>query len=160
MWSFIVLLDSRSLKDSNGISFAIFGSTDKKIWFLQDWDQIWFQFLIRVSVLTRGWPRGLIWLDDTGSFGSGLWAVRSKEIRTSQICPYRLDKWSNLGHQISIQRARKEGRGTHQGLGFRREITGEAHWWLNSGEASVVQNYVGDVDDMRRRTVISFVWSS
>jgi hypothetical protein len=33
IWSFIVLMDSTSSKDSNGISFAIFRITDQKIWF-------------------------------------------------------------------------------------------------------------------------------
>jgi hypothetical protein len=36
----MVLLDSILPKDSNGITFAIFGPTDQKIWILQDWDQI------------------------------------------------------------------------------------------------------------------------
>jgi hypothetical protein len=34
IWDFIALLDSTGFKDSNGISFAIFGSTDQKIWIL------------------------------------------------------------------------------------------------------------------------------
>jgi hypothetical protein len=44
---FIVLLDSRCSKDSNGISIVNFRVTDQKIWILQDWDQIWFEILIR-----------------------------------------------------------------------------------------------------------------
>jgi hypothetical protein len=52
--SFIVLLDSRCSKDSNGILFAIFGCRDQKIWILQDWDQFWFEILIRNYVLTEG----------------------------------------------------------------------------------------------------------
>jgi hypothetical protein len=31
-------MDSTSLKDSNGILFAIFGYLDQKIWILQDWN--------------------------------------------------------------------------------------------------------------------------
>jgi hypothetical protein len=54
IWSFIVLLDSRCSKDSNGISFIIFGPTDQKIWFSEDLDQFWFQILIWNRVLTGG----------------------------------------------------------------------------------------------------------
>jgi hypothetical protein len=49
----MVLLASTSLKDSNGMRFAIFGSTELKIWFLQDADQIWFEILNQTSVWTR-----------------------------------------------------------------------------------------------------------
>jgi hypothetical protein len=41
----MVLQDSRSLKDSNGISFAKFGRRDQKIWIKQDSVEIWFEFL-------------------------------------------------------------------------------------------------------------------
>jgi hypothetical protein len=44
IWSFIVLLDSICSKDSNGISFVIFGPRDQKIWILQEWTK--FQFVI------------------------------------------------------------------------------------------------------------------
>jgi hypothetical protein len=44
----IVLLDSRCSKDSNGISFVIFGPTDQKIWFSENLDKIWFQISIRI----------------------------------------------------------------------------------------------------------------
>jgi hypothetical protein len=47
IWSFIVPLDSRCSKDSNGISFVIFGPTDQNIWILQDWVEIWFEILFR-----------------------------------------------------------------------------------------------------------------
>jgi hypothetical protein len=43
IWSFIVLLDSRCSKDSNGISFVIFWVTDQKLWFFKDLDQFWFE---------------------------------------------------------------------------------------------------------------------
>jgi hypothetical protein len=39
----MVLLDSRLPKDSNGISFAIFGPRDQKIWILQDSMEFWFE---------------------------------------------------------------------------------------------------------------------
>jgi hypothetical protein len=45
-----VLLNSTSFKDPNGISFAIFGPTDQKIWFSEDLDQIWFQNLNQIFV--------------------------------------------------------------------------------------------------------------
>jgi hypothetical protein len=61
IWSIIVLLDSRGFKDSNGISFAIFGPMDQKIWISEDWNQIWFEILIRVSIWTRG--RHAAWSD-------------------------------------------------------------------------------------------------
>jgi hypothetical protein len=54
IWSIIVLLDSICPKDSNDISFAIFGSIEQKLWFSEDLDQIWFQIPIRVSVLSSG----------------------------------------------------------------------------------------------------------
>jgi hypothetical protein len=44
----MVLLDSRSLKDSNGILFAIFGPRDQKIWILQDSMEFWFEILLRI----------------------------------------------------------------------------------------------------------------
>jgi hypothetical protein len=47
IWSFIVLLDSTLPKDSNGISFVIFGPTERKLWILQDLNKIWFENLIR-----------------------------------------------------------------------------------------------------------------
>jgi hypothetical protein len=46
----MVLLGSTGFKDSNGISFAIFGSIEHKIWISEDWNQIWFEILIRVSI--------------------------------------------------------------------------------------------------------------
>jgi hypothetical protein len=49
----MVLLDSTGFKDSKGILFAIFGSTERKIWFLQDWIEFWFRFLKRNSIWTR-----------------------------------------------------------------------------------------------------------
>jgi hypothetical protein len=48
IWSFIVLLDSRCSKDSKGISFAIFGLINRKIWILQDWVEIWFENLFGI----------------------------------------------------------------------------------------------------------------
>jgi hypothetical protein len=44
IWIIIVLLDSRCSKDSNGISFVIFGHTDQKLWFFKVLAQIWFNF--------------------------------------------------------------------------------------------------------------------
>jgi hypothetical protein len=51
----MVPLDSTSFKDSNDTLFAIFGSTELKIWFLQDADQIWFQTSNSKIVWTREW---------------------------------------------------------------------------------------------------------
>jgi hypothetical protein len=48
IWIFTVLMDSRCSKDSNHISFVIFGPTDQKIWFLEDWNGIWFEILNRI----------------------------------------------------------------------------------------------------------------
>jgi hypothetical protein len=42
IWSFIVLLDSVFPKYSNEVLFVIFGLMKWKIWFLQDWIEIWF----------------------------------------------------------------------------------------------------------------------
>jgi hypothetical protein len=53
IWSFIALLDSRCSKDSKGISFAIFGPTEQKIWILQDWAGIWFKVSKSKFVWTR-----------------------------------------------------------------------------------------------------------
>jgi hypothetical protein len=53
IWIIIALLDSRFPKDSNGISFAIFGSMNRKIWILQDWNGIWFENLFGKSVWTQ-----------------------------------------------------------------------------------------------------------
>jgi hypothetical protein len=41
-------MDSRSLKDSNEILFVIFRVTDQKLWFLQDWNGIWFENLFGI----------------------------------------------------------------------------------------------------------------
>jgi hypothetical protein len=41
-------MDSIFPKDSNGILFVKFGLMKRKIWILQDWDQIWFEILIRI----------------------------------------------------------------------------------------------------------------
>jgi hypothetical protein len=48
-------MGSTGFKDSNGILFANFGSTERKIWVFEDWNQIWFEILNRVSIWTRGW---------------------------------------------------------------------------------------------------------
>jgi hypothetical protein len=48
IWIIIVLLDSRCSKDSNGILFVKFRLMKRKIWILQNWDQIWFEILIRI----------------------------------------------------------------------------------------------------------------
>jgi hypothetical protein len=50
--SIIILLDSRCSKDSNGILFAIFGSTDQKIWISKDLIKIWFQTSIRIEFIS------------------------------------------------------------------------------------------------------------
>jgi hypothetical protein len=41
----MVLMDSRRPKDSNDTKFAIFGSTDQKIWIIKVLDEIRFKFL-------------------------------------------------------------------------------------------------------------------
>jgi hypothetical protein len=87
IWGFIVLRDSTSFKDSNGISFVIFGPTDQKIWFSEDLDQFWFQNLNRNRFKTGG-SRGRFLLARTGSTGSRLWIVGSKVIWTHRISPY------------------------------------------------------------------------
>jgi hypothetical protein len=53
IWIIIVLLDYTFPKDFNGISFAIFGCRDQKIWILQDWVEIWFEILNRIYVSTE-----------------------------------------------------------------------------------------------------------
>jgi hypothetical protein len=41
IWGFIVPLDSRCSKDSNGISFVIFGYRNQKLWIFKDSIEIW-----------------------------------------------------------------------------------------------------------------------
>jgi hypothetical protein len=102
--AFIILLDSTGFKDSNGISFAIFGPTDQKIWISQDWDQIWFEIPIRISVWTRGRHAARSgWLVpirvDQGCGPLDLkWIERTRSTDTSSF------KWSDLGFWISIGR--------------------------------------------------------
>jgi hypothetical protein len=69
IWSFTVLLDSTLSKDSNDISFVIFGPTDQKIWILQDWIKFWFEnlfefcfdpMLATCSILIGWYPFGWI----------------------------------------------------------------------------------------------------
>jgi hypothetical protein len=104
IWDFIVILDSTGFKDFNGISFAIFGPTGQKIWILQDWNQIWFENLNRISVLTRG--RHAAWFDWPVPFRSDWrcgtldlkWIERTRSTDTSSF------KWSDLGFWFLIGR--------------------------------------------------------
>jgi hypothetical protein len=104
IWDFIELLNSTGFKDSNGITFAIFGPTDQKIQILQGSDQIWFEIPIRISVWTRG--RHAAWSDWPVPFRSDRrcgsldlkWIERTRSTDTSSF------KWSDLGFWILIGR--------------------------------------------------------
>jgi hypothetical protein len=67
IWSFIVLLDSRCSKDSNGISFVIFGPMKRKIWIFQDSNGFWFEISIWIGF--KSWADA--WRDAIGWYQFG-----------------------------------------------------------------------------------------
>jgi hypothetical protein len=111
IWSFIVLRDSRSLKDSNEILFVIFRVTDQKLWFFKDLDQIRFQTSIRFFVLTRSWHvADSGWLItirlDLGSGPSDLKEIgRSKSFRTRSVSDLF---WATRSRSDGPQRKERE----------------------------------------------------
>jgi hypothetical protein len=134
IWSFIVLLDSRSFKDSNEISFVIFRPTDQKIWISKDWVHIW----LLNSILNSVWfgdrhvadPDRVIQirLDRQRGASDFKRIGRPRSSDTSSL------KWFDLNHEIQIGRSRTEERGAHRiRLGFRpsspaRRIEGGRRW--------------------------------
>jgi hypothetical protein len=115
----MVLLDSILPKDSNGMSFVNFGLINWKIWILQDWIEIWSEFLIWVSSK----PEADTWHDLVGGYRfrvdrrSGALDLsgpgRTWFFRTPSL------KWFNLNHKIQIGWSWTEERGAHRiWLGF------------------------------------------
>jgi hypothetical protein len=118
----MVLLDSTGFKDSKGISFAIFGSTEHKIWILQDWNQIWFEILKQISVWNRGWH-----LADSD------WSVPIRSVHASGVLDLKWsgrirssstlsNKWSVRAVRFRSDGRRWKGERGSQWLGFRRRI--------------------------------------
>jgi hypothetical protein len=159
IWVFIALLDSKCSKDSNEISFVIFGPTDQMIWILQDLDQFWFGTSIRISVLTEGchvahhdWPI-LIRLDhelrplDLMLIGWTRW------LHTCSL------KWINPGHLINIGRTRESGKEPHRvrvPVNFSGEVCALES---NSNDAPVGSGRRRRCDGLQRGVTVSGTWS-
>jgi hypothetical protein len=96
-------MDSIIPKDSNGILFVKFGLMKRKIWILQDWDQIWFEILIRIRFNSDR----ATWLFLIGGY-LFVWITdeerRIKSIWTDQIDRTGSVKWVCPIHWIPIGR--------------------------------------------------------
>jgi hypothetical protein len=125
-------MDSRCSKDSSEILFAIFGCRDQKIWIFEDSDQIWFQNLIRVSVLTRSLH--VAWSDKPVPVRPDrlclpldqkkIWRLRS--LRTPS------GKWVFRGCWIKIWGSRRRGERelTEVTPAARSAALGSTPWWF------------------------------
>jgi hypothetical protein len=87
IWSFIVLRDSRSLKDSNETLFVIFWVTDQKLWFFKDLESNLNSNCNSSFCFNQSRPRGAFLLVRTGSAGSGISAAGSYDASMVQIIP-------------------------------------------------------------------------
>jgi hypothetical protein len=116
----MVLLDSRLPKDSNGITFAIFGPMDRKLWFFQGLNKIWFLNSILISVWFRDWH--VAWSDreipvrvDWGHGPLDLkWSVRPRWTGTSSVKWFvwfvgsRSDGWDGIcSPRVSVTHRRR-----------------------------------------------------
>jgi hypothetical protein len=88
---FIGSLDSTHSKDSNEVSFVIFGSTEQKLWFFKDLDQIWFENLFEIcSGSDRAtWRYGIRWYRFVRIKNWGRWIWVDVDARDQSV-PVRL----------------------------------------------------------------------
>jgi hypothetical protein len=131
-------MDSRSLKDSNGISFVIFGLINRKIWFFKDLDQFWLEkpiwILFRSKAGHVAQSYSLIpFRADKDCDPSDL--MRSERLRFTRTHSL---KWIDLRRWIGIRRSRSSrGGGAHRRARVpspaMRSGTGIG-WWRASGD--------------------------
>jgi hypothetical protein len=143
-------MDSTLSKDSNEITFAIFGSTEHKIWILQDWTEIWFKVSKSKFVWTR--DRHVFYSDwlipfrvdhDLKSLDLK-WSGRIRSICTASV------KWSVRAVWFRSDGRRWKGGSAHSEVrvsGYLRRGSGQM---VDAGEVLVVSWGEGEVDEERR----------
>jgi hypothetical protein len=166
-------MDSTGFKDSNGISFAIFGHRYQKIWILQDWIEFWFTFLFENDFDSeQGHVASSYWRIPVGQ-DRGFWPLDLHKICGQDLTGSRLgcrlgsrlrlclgSARSNRGRWYTIQGQGVEGRA------HRAARSPEMEFWRRhapakvDGGAPVVLGDDGPDDDTKERMAKTMVWTA